>query len=122
QTPDSVAIRLRTRLAYLFVQRCRRHERESRRFAIMGNGTGSVEIQRRKNYAVERIRNPTVREGDKTKPQRKRLKLMPVTISIPTALRQFAGGQTEIHLNAATAREALEQLTTTHTVLRRHLF
>src|SRR5213594_1008390 len=47
---------------------------------------------------------------------------MPVTISIPTALRQFAGGQTEIHVNAATAREALEQLTTTHTELRRHLF
>ena len=47
---------------------------------------------------------------------------MPVTISIPTALRQFAAGQTEIHVNAATAREALEELTTTHTELRRHLF
>jgi sulfur-carrier protein adenylyltransferase/sulfurtransferase len=47
---------------------------------------------------------------------------MSVTISIPTALRQFAGGQTEIHVKASTAREALEQLTTTHAELRRHLF
>jgi len=47
---------------------------------------------------------------------------MPVTISIPTALRQFAGGQNEVQVNASTAREALEQLTTTHAELRRHLF
>ncbi len=47
---------------------------------------------------------------------------MPVTISIPTALRQFAGGETEIQVNASTAREALEELTNTHTDLRRHLF
>jgi sulfur-carrier protein adenylyltransferase/sulfurtransferase len=47
---------------------------------------------------------------------------MSVTISIPTALRQFAGGQTEIHVKASTAREALEQLTTTHAELRQHLF
>jgi len=47
---------------------------------------------------------------------------MPVNISIPTALRQFAGGQTEIQVNASTAREALEQLTATHSELRRHLF
>jgi len=47
---------------------------------------------------------------------------MPVTITIPTALRQFAAGQSEIQVNASTAREALEQLTTTHAELRRHLF
>src|SRR2546427_1021412 len=47
---------------------------------------------------------------------------MPVTIAIPTPLRQFAGGQSEIQVDASTAGEALDQLTTTHTELRRHLF
>src|SRR5437016_3708938 len=47
---------------------------------------------------------------------------MPVTITIPTPLRQFADGQSEIQVNATTAGEALDQLTTTHGELRRHLF
>ena len=47
---------------------------------------------------------------------------MPVTIVIPTPLRQFAGGQSEVQVNASTAGEALDQLTTTHGELRRHLF
>jgi len=47
---------------------------------------------------------------------------MPVTITIPTPLRQFAGGQSEIQVEARTAGEALNQLTSTHTELRRHLF
>src|SRR5205807_5979452 len=47
---------------------------------------------------------------------------MSVTITIPTPLRQFADGQSEIQVNAATAGEALDQLTTTHAELRRHLF
>src|ERR1700687_1924386 len=47
---------------------------------------------------------------------------MPVTIAIPTALRQFAGGQSEVKVEAATAGEALNLLTSTHAELRRHLF
>jgi sulfur-carrier protein adenylyltransferase/sulfurtransferase len=47
---------------------------------------------------------------------------MPVTIVIPTPLRQFAGGQSEIQVEASTAGEALDQMTATHTELRRHLF
>ncbi len=47
---------------------------------------------------------------------------MSVTISIPTALRQFAGGQTQIDVEAHTAGEALAQLTSVHADLRRHLF
>jgi sulfur-carrier protein adenylyltransferase/sulfurtransferase len=47
---------------------------------------------------------------------------MPVTIAIPTPLRQFAGGQSEIQVEARTAGEALNQLTSTHSELRRHLF
>jgi sulfur-carrier protein adenylyltransferase/sulfurtransferase len=47
---------------------------------------------------------------------------MPVTIAIPTPLRQFAGGQSEIQVEASTAGEALSQLTSTHSELRRHLF
>jgi molybdopterin/thiamine biosynthesis adenylyltransferase/rhodanese-related sulfurtransferase/molybdopterin converting factor small subunit len=47
---------------------------------------------------------------------------MPVNIIIPTALRQFAGGNSEIQVEAKTAGEALEQLTARHTELRRHLY
>src|SRR2546425_255419 len=47
---------------------------------------------------------------------------MPVTITIPTPLRQFANGQSEIQIDARTAGEALDKLTSTHTELRRHLF
>jgi adenylyltransferase/sulfurtransferase len=47
---------------------------------------------------------------------------MSVTITIPTPLRQFAGGESEIQVEARTAGEALDQLTTTHSELRRHLF
>jgi molybdopterin/thiamine biosynthesis adenylyltransferase/rhodanese-related sulfurtransferase/molybdopterin converting factor small subunit len=47
---------------------------------------------------------------------------MAVTIIIPTALRQFAGGLSEIEVEAQTAGEALERLTTEHAELRRHLY
>jgi adenylyltransferase/sulfurtransferase len=47
---------------------------------------------------------------------------MPVIVSIPTALRQFTGGQTQIEVEARTAAEALDQLTAAHADLRRHLF
>jgi len=47
---------------------------------------------------------------------------MAVTITIPTPLRQYAAGQSEIQVDARTAGEALEKLTTAHAELRRHLF
>ncbi|HEX6728896.1 MAG TPA: molybdopterin-synthase adenylyltransferase MoeB [Pyrinomonadaceae bacterium] len=47
---------------------------------------------------------------------------MAVTISIPAPLRQFTAGQSQIEVEAKTAGEALDLLTTTHTALRRHLF
>jgi molybdopterin/thiamine biosynthesis adenylyltransferase/rhodanese-related sulfurtransferase/molybdopterin converting factor small subunit len=47
---------------------------------------------------------------------------MAVTIIIPTALRQYAGGNSEIEVEAKTAGEALEHLTATHAELRRHLY
>jgi adenylyltransferase/sulfurtransferase len=47
---------------------------------------------------------------------------MAVTIVIPTPLRQFAGGKSEIEVEAATAGEALEKLTTEHAELRKHLY
>jgi sulfur-carrier protein adenylyltransferase/sulfurtransferase len=47
---------------------------------------------------------------------------MSVTIAIPTALRQFAGGQSEVKVEAATAGEALNLLAAAHAELRRHLF
>ena len=46
---------------------------------------------------------------------------MPVTITIPAPLRQFAGGQSQFAVEAKTAGEALDQLTATHAALRRHL-
>jgi len=47
---------------------------------------------------------------------------MSITIVIPAPLRQFAGGRSEIEVQAATAGEALEQLTSEHTELRKHLY
>ncbi|HEV2763676.1 MAG TPA: ThiF family adenylyltransferase, partial [Pyrinomonadaceae bacterium] len=47
---------------------------------------------------------------------------MAVTVIIPTALRQYAGGQSEISVEARTAGGALEQLTAAHAELRRHLY
>jgi molybdopterin/thiamine biosynthesis adenylyltransferase/rhodanese-related sulfurtransferase/molybdopterin converting factor small subunit len=47
---------------------------------------------------------------------------MPVTINIPTALRQFTGGSARIDVEAATAGEALDRLASVHTELRRHLY
>jgi adenylyltransferase/sulfurtransferase len=47
---------------------------------------------------------------------------MPVTIIIPTALRQHAGGNSELEVEAGTAGEALERLVSTHTELRKHLY
>ncbi len=47
---------------------------------------------------------------------------MAVIIVIPTPLRQFADGNTEIEVEAATAGEALDQLTTRFVQLRKHLF
>ncbi len=47
---------------------------------------------------------------------------MPVSVLIPTALRSFAGGQSEVQVAARTAGEALDQLTRTHVALRKHLF
>ena len=47
---------------------------------------------------------------------------MPVTIIVPTALRQFTGGNSHIAVEAATVGEALERLTSEHANLRRHLY
>ncbi len=47
---------------------------------------------------------------------------MPVTIIVPTALRQFTGGNSRIDVEAATVGEALERLTSEHMNLRRHLY
>jgi molybdopterin/thiamine biosynthesis adenylyltransferase/rhodanese-related sulfurtransferase/molybdopterin converting factor small subunit len=47
---------------------------------------------------------------------------MTATIVIPTPLRQFTSGKSELEVTASTAGEALNQLTTTFPELRRHLF
>lgn len=47
---------------------------------------------------------------------------MAVTIIIPTPLRQFAGGSSEIEVEAKTAGEALNALTTKFADLRKHLY
>lgn len=47
---------------------------------------------------------------------------MAVTIVIPTPLRQFAQGNSEIEVEATTAGEALNALTTRHSDLRKHLY
>src|SRR6266446_5525877 len=47
---------------------------------------------------------------------------MSVTIVIPTALRNFTAGQSRLELQATTAGEALDQLTSQYAELRRHLY
>lgn len=47
---------------------------------------------------------------------------MGVTVVIPTPLRQFTGGEAEIEVSASTAGDALLELTTTHSELRKHLY
>ena len=47
---------------------------------------------------------------------------MSVTIVIPTPLRQFAGGKSEIEVEAQTAGEALEKLVEAHADLKKHLY
>ncbi|MFL6469154.1 MAG: molybdopterin-synthase adenylyltransferase MoeB [Pyrinomonadaceae bacterium] len=47
---------------------------------------------------------------------------MSVTIVIPTPLRQFAGGSSEVEVDAATAGDALRELATQHSELRKHLY
>jgi adenylyltransferase/sulfurtransferase len=47
---------------------------------------------------------------------------MLVTITIPTALRNFAEGKSRIELQAATAGAALDQLSSQYAELRRHLY
>ena len=47
---------------------------------------------------------------------------MAVTIIIPTPLRQFAGGKSEIEVAATTAGEALNALTTEFADLKKHLY
>ena len=48
--------------------------------------------------------------------------IMAVTIVIPTPLRQFAGGKSEVEVEAKTAGEALEKLTVEHADLKKHLY
>src|SRR5437763_7417388 len=47
---------------------------------------------------------------------------MAVTVFIPTALRQFAGGRAEISVDARTVGEALDKVTGEHAELRKHLY
>src|SRR2546421_7682742 len=47
---------------------------------------------------------------------------MAVTVLIPTALRQFAAGQSEIQVEGATVGEVLERVTSANADLRKHLY
>src|SRR5437879_4722506 len=47
---------------------------------------------------------------------------MPITVIIPTPLRQFAAGKSEIEVEAASAGEALDKLTNEYAALRKHLY
>src|SRR3972149_1764569 len=47
---------------------------------------------------------------------------MPVTVLIPTPLRQYTGKKESVVVEAKTVGEALQNLTTEYSDLRRHLF
>jgi len=47
---------------------------------------------------------------------------MPVKILIPTALRQYAGGKSEVEVEGQTVGDALDRLTSANADLRKHLY
>lgn len=47
---------------------------------------------------------------------------MEIEVSVPTLLRDAAGGQSEFHLEAATLAEALQQMRERYPLLRIHLY
>jgi adenylyltransferase/sulfurtransferase len=47
---------------------------------------------------------------------------MSVTITIPTPLRRYTAGNSEMRVDAQTAGEALERLATVYADLRKHLY
>jgi adenylyltransferase/sulfurtransferase len=47
---------------------------------------------------------------------------MPVTITIPTPLRRYASGNSEMRVDAQTVGEALERLAAVYSELRKHLY
>ncbi len=47
---------------------------------------------------------------------------MPVTVLIPTPLRQYTGKKESVVVEATTVGEALQKLTSEYSDLRRHLF
>lgn len=47
---------------------------------------------------------------------------MPITVMIPTPLRQYTGKKESVVVEAKTVAEALQQLTAEYSDLRRHLF
>lgn len=47
---------------------------------------------------------------------------MPVTVLIPTPLRQYTGKKESVDVEAKTVAEALQKLTSEYSDLRRHLF
>ena len=47
---------------------------------------------------------------------------MSVTFVIPTALRQYADGNSKVSVEGATVGEALTSLVTTHDALKSHLY
>jgi sulfur-carrier protein len=47
---------------------------------------------------------------------------MPVTVLIPTPLRQYTGKQESVTVEAATVGEALQKLTAQYAELKRHLY
>ncbi len=44
------------------------------------------------------------------------------TLRIPTPLRPYAGGQSEVEVQGGTVAEALNELTSQHPSLRQHLY
>jgi len=47
---------------------------------------------------------------------------MSITVVVPTALRQYAGGNANIEVEGTTVGEALDELVTTHLDLKAHLY
>src|SRR5688500_5707237 len=90
--------------------------RRSRRAGLPVTETGSVS-----SLVGGGCGRGTARRVELTKAEVKEFE-MAVTVLIPTALRQFAGGEAEVVVEARTVGEALDLVMSRHAELRTHLY
>src|ERR1700677_1648221 len=75
-------------------------------------------LRRNPTYLLD-MQSARLRSDEATRLERE---MRPMKIHIPTPLRQFAGKQPTVTVAAATVGQALDELTSTHPELKKHLY